>query len=517
MLDQFRLVTVSLYAVYFKVFVVEIENLVFVFDHLLVMHYNKYKPKRTIMEYTVLLDTIKEILPIFTYNDLTDSASVNEANDFEKLSNLSAKKLNKEELQQQSLPKDDCIIWAKDSDGKLHKYQLLAGKSKLTSFESEIIVKILSELGSDPNIDEISFHNISSFKVLKGICAFLNNNNDDQYADKPELLHSLISKIEKWANRSYEGASVELSFLIVPNSVKSDCEKINIQEVISQDFIATLTTSGKSFIVLDSSCNIINYCALKTVNKYMAHNVPLSYDEIINFIENDESLRRHIMISLTADGEILLIRDGRLLFAKRRGQWRLFNNTLFKDLIKEIRGTKNEVLSSVLYQAILDTSFAKTGGCLAVFNIDVTKIDDSIIDLLKQSIDHKDVIIKALANKMCPKYTPVSEKDKKKKYKIEALRKIIGINKNKNSVKIQSLARKLIQELLSIDGAMIIDKNGVIISVGSIVKIEAGSETGGRLAAAKSLAKQGLGIKISEDGEITGFIAGEDDPLFIWG
>ena len=67
------------------------------------------------------------------------------------------------------------------------------------------------------------------------------------------------------------------------------------------------------------------------------------------------------------------------------------------------------------------------------------------------------------------------------------------------------LSRKLRQELLSIDGATVINNEGEIIAVGAIILIESGGFSGGRLAASKTLAKYGVSIKISADGQIQGY------------
>ena len=77
--------------------------------------------------------------------------------------------------------------------------------------------------------------------------------------------------------------------------------------------------------------------------------------------------------------------------------------------------------------------------------------------------------------------------------------KIIG---NK---KFHELNRKLREELVAMDGATIVDYDGTIIATGAIIKIEAGSKAGGRLAATKTLARYGVAIKISQDGIIQGY------------
>ena len=78
-----------------------------------------------------------------------------------------------------------------------------------------------------------------------------------------------------------------------------------------------------------------------------------------------------------------------------------------------------------------------------------------------------------------------------------ALVKIVG------DKKFHELDRKLRAELLGIDGATVIDYDGNILCIGAIVEIEAGSSGGGRLAAARTLAKYGVSIKISMDSTIS--------------
>ena len=90
-----------------------------------------------------------------------------------------------------------------------------------------------------------------------------------------------------------------------------------------------------------------------------------------------------------------------------------------------------------------------------------------------------------------------------------------------NGRKFHELDRKLRLELLGIDGATIIDYDGNILAVGAIIKIEAGSLGGGRLAAAKTLSNYGISIKVSADGSIEGFRMDRNKlrvkPIFIIG
>jgi hypothetical protein len=80
--------------------------------------------------------------------------------------------------------------------------------------------------------------------------------------------------------------------------------------------------------------------------------------------------------------------------------------------------------------------------------------------------------------------------------------------------KFHQLDRRLRQELVAIDGATVLSHESEVLAVGSILKITEGSESGGRLAAAKALGDLGLGIKISQDGGIVGFRPGREEPAF---
>ncbi|WP_106507714.1 hypothetical protein [Brachybacterium timonense] len=71
----------------------------------------------------------------------------------------------------------------------------------------------------------------------------------------------------------------------------------------------------------------------------------------------------------------------------------------------------------------------------------------------------------------------------------------------------QELSRQQRLELLSLDGATIVDiDTGEILAVGAIVNLDEKQEAGGgRASAARSLAKHGVAFKVSQDGAIHGW------------
>ena len=70
----------------------------------------------------------------------------------------------------------------------------------------------------------------------------------------------------------------------------------------------------------------------------------------------------------------------------------------------------------------------------------------------------------------------------------------------------KSINRQLFNDLLQIDGSLVVDKNGVLIAVGAIIKkLVPIDGKGARSAAANGSSEIGYAIKVSEDGEITAY------------
>ena len=213
-------------------------------------------------------------------------------------------------------------------------------------------------------------------------------------------------------------------------------------------------------------------------------------------------------ICLTKQGDILIFKDKNLLFAKRGGRWICYSHEEIVSKLSEKAGDSEDVRKAI-YLSALDTSFNGFGGCIVHLN------NSELPNVLKH-IDDPDVL-----DKSC--YDTIQEVRKNKSFftllenlnsetesfddflKDEKCVKAATLRQLIVGRKFQELDRKFRQDLIAMDGATIIDYDGTIIAVGAIIKIEAGSSGGGRLAAAKTLSNYGVAIKISNDGIIQGF------------
>ena len=181
---------------------------------------------------------------------------------------------------------------------------------------------------------------------------------------------------------------------------------------------------------------------------------------------------KRISTVLNQRGEILVFQNRSLRFVRRSGNW---HHYVHDASIKRLFPPRDPDLRSAIYASCLDVSFARTGGCIGVVNessrVDVPNLL-SEDDLLSQSVN----------------------------YKARLLSRVI------NGRPFQALDRRTRTELLSLDGAMILDRRGEILAAGAIIDVPPGSVGGGgRTAAATRLSGIGLGVKVSQDGSITGF------------
>lgn len=339
-----------------------------------------------------------------------------------------------------------------------------------------------------------------------GMCKWLTNSNEDESI----TLHTLISRLEDWASRTYEGNKV--AFGIVMNFKEhADENAADYLHFLENDSSAVFTDGIYSGILLDKKGKVLSFLTkdsscLCPETKTREIFVPLQFVDIAKFC-NDYSIG---IIALT-NGEIIIVKDQAICFAKRGRKWIPFD---WERVYVKLRpyfllsncNDENEIKSKIqkLYCTLLDVSFAHTGGCLALV---IPEQEENISDIINERID-------LYVNNSLP-----SNVSKESREKIEILTYLLSYPK----VPIHSffeIEKPLRKELLSLDGATVVSLNGSFYCAGSIVSVPGGSSGGGRTAATKKLANYGVGIKISEDGYIEAYGKNIDEhsprilPLF---
>ncbi len=260
-------------------------------------------------------------------------------------------------------------------------------------------------------------------------------------------------------SQTYEGHPV-VAALGMSGSVGHG--SIKLEELWREDFSRVISNGFDSIYLCGSDGRVFNVDYLP--NPPSVQFAPHRLGSIADWCRG-----QRVAIVLNRNGEVLIFKDKKLQFAKRRGAWRYYAH----DSVVKRLGVGNASLRRAVYESCLDVSFARTGGCVAVLN-------QTGRAKVSKMIDDKDLI------------------ERGEQTRTKLLRQIV-----KKSF--QRLDRRLRQELLSMDGATVLTRKGKVLTAGSIVRVPGGSTGGGRKAAAMQLSKLGLAIKISADGPITGF------------
>ncbi len=290
------------------------------------------------------------------------------------------------------------------------------------------------------------------------------------------LLLDILETMVDWSGQSYEGRRIAFA-IGVENDARTGGSNVSFREAMGGDYLKVLTSSRDTLLVCGPMGGILRHESLfepdaKTLDVLddTEHNLyaPIMYLPIARWAAS----KRYAAV-LNAEGEILLFKDGSLLFARRRGKWFFFTHSAYIAGLSSGKG-HTPAVNKALYQTMLDVSFARTGGCLGLWHGE----------------RYRDNRIIAAADRLdTPGYPGLSHKNR-------FFRRVI------DGRPFYALNRKLRMELAGVDGATVLLSSGEILTVGAILKIEGGSAGGGRTAAAMELAKRGIGVKISNDGAV---------------
>lgn len=412
--------------------------------------------------------------------------------------------------EEESSARDSEVAYGKQNTllvkaNKNDDYRLVIKRGRaFQTFEANLLRIILRELDeiSQFNIEDNNYEQILEYKAIeKAICECISPST-------AEAMLGLITELENWSNRTYEGKKPTFGIIIDQSELEEGERKIHFSDILSKDFAALLSNGKTSYIEFDKNGYLNGYVTLAKVRSFVT-TAPNEFECVARYC-ND----KRIGLALTESGDLLVFKNRELMFAKRKGNWNVYSH---EEVIQLLSYRSNHSLKDIrraIYSTALDCSFEYNGGILVYLNKDnaskaLTTIDARDI-LLEEYYDMKKEYELEEAGKL---YNITTAAETRKQYdcnydefleknnavKTNCLRTIIA------GRKFQELGRKMREEFVGMDGATVIDFDGSIIAVGAILKIEAGSNEGGRLAAATNLAKYGVTIKISQDGQMQAF------------
>ncbi len=390
---------------------------------------------------------------------------------------------------------------------KSDEYRLILKRGQpFQAFEVNLLKSIINEINKIaiiPLEDESYITVLQENAIEKSICQSLCEQ------ETANCMFAIINEIEKWAARTYEGRKIAIGIIInIGQDISAQEDALSYSDIMNNDFFALLTDGVSSYVEFDKKGYLLGYVQMDKVKK-LPTICPFEYENVARYCNE-----RRIGIVLTKTGDILIFKNRNLLFANRLGRWNIYSHEEVIQLLSYRGNYSIKDIRRSIYYTDLDCSYSYNGGCIVYLNKNEAEgalahinahdiIDEKYFEMKKaQTLEIAGRLynfqslssVEAVYN--VPYLTFLQEQ---KCVKAQCLRKII------NGRPFHELSRKLRLELVSMDGAVVIDSEGTIIAVGAILKIEAGSEGGGRLAAATTLSKYGTAIKISQDGIIKAF------------
>ena len=378
-------------------------------------------------------------------------------------------------------------------------YRIIVKRAQpFKNFEIHLVKSIIEEMGKvlSYRTKEDYIKGLENLIIEKAICKSLTNSTSN-------TLGLLLNMLSYWGQRTYEGKHVSLGFLVTKQKMGAKTNPtLHISKFLKRDFSVLLTDGESSFMEISGDGYIANYVNYSKIvdDRLFA---PYKHLKLATI-----SSGAKVGVCLNEEGDILIFKNKSLLFAKRAGAWVCYSHEEIVGKLSEQAGDYEEVRQAI-YLSALDTSFNRTGGCIVHVNSNdshnvLKHIDEADVHT-KEGYDYiqQYKIDQSFFAGLDDNVQEVQSYEKflmeDKNSKTATLIKLIG------GRKFQELDRKFRQELLAIDGATVIDYDGTVLAVGAIIKIEAGSSGGGRLAAAKTLSNYGISIKISNDGSMQGF------------
>ena len=390
---------------------------------------------------------------------------------------------------------------------KADEYRLILKRGQpFQSFEVNLLKSILNEFDkiSSLQLDDESYLSVLQNNAIeKSICASISE------PETTTVMFGILTELEKWAVRTYEGKKIAIGIIINTSiDISDQPEALSYTEIMDKDFFALLSDGIGSYIEFDRKGNLLGYTQMNRVKKLPCTS-PYEYEMVARYCNE-----KRIGLVLTKNSDFLIFKNRELLFAKRLGGWNIYSHEEVVQLLSYRGNYSLKDIRRSIYHTALDTSFAYSGGCIVYLSKDKAEqalvhinahdiLDEEYFEIKKrQEIENAGKLynLQSLAFVEATYNVPYQTfLTQQHCIKSECLRKIIA------GRPFHELSRKLRLELVSMDGATVIDSDGKIIAVGAILKIEAGSEGGGRLAAATTLSKYGIAIKISQDGILKAF------------
>lgn len=295
-------------------------------------------------------------------------------------------------------------------------------------------------------------------------------------SDHRRVLEQVVRLVIQQSTKTYEGSRIAVNVCVDFNDARSGHEIVSF---FDRPWAAVLGSGISSAIVIGQTGSVVALETLPQANSETAR-APEAFTRLAEWTGQQTN---RVALAATRTGEVYLFVDGAAAFVRRSSRWRGLPLGMLSGIGWISGGTLQPATKEAVLLALLDASAAHHGACIGIVRP-----------------QHRDV---ALAELVSAEEQWASSDNPRRLMVHEA--------------RFGDLSRRHRLELLSMDGATLLDRTGNILAAGAILQVEPGSTGGGRTAAAKMLARYGVGIKVSQDGPVVAYSGQASEEAFRMG
>jgi len=293
-----------------------------------------------------------------------------------------------------------------------------------------------------------------------------------------EVVSGTLRSLRALASETYEGHRIAFGLILTTRVSSGDAAPLSLEN----KRFKTLTDGFSTALLLDCRGALAGMVALlasrETVRSSLAR--PWWFGALA-----DTAARLGgVGVALTRGGDLLIGHRQELIVSQRSGLWMIWRHA---DLLLRVRqswrtGEGGGVLDQVLvaiYRIALELALRRSGGLLIVVSIreQGRRLVVSRGDLLG------------------------SPQRRAEERRLDASLERLLVHRTD---------RRIIADLASVDGALIVDRTGRLIAYGAMVRSSSSNSTqGARSRAAVAASRRGLAVKVSSDGGISVYRRGK--------
>lgn len=334
----------------------------------------------------------------------------------------------------------------------------------LSTWEAGILRPYGQALRDLDGISDAVARNAADDVALRAIAAQLGGTQAD-------AVEAAIRFLLRAAVSTYEGQPIHLNLLLDLGHPAGQGVIANLAGLQRHDWYALLGSGLETGILVNGGGEVVGLLDVGAAAPMAAQTSSALLSHALRPIgEWSGAASSRLALSITRGRELLIHQAGELRYVYRAGRWRgLPLDVAVRSGWSTGAGVGGPVKRAVL-ASLIDSSLGHHGACVGIV------VRGQKTGFLGSGvIQHSDL------------------------WPGNVRARVFG------SSHFPSLSRRQRLELLSMDGATVLDHTGQILTAGAIVAVPGGSAGGGRLAATRALASYGAAFKVSQDGPISLF------------